>query len=220
MTLLPSGYTELEYIKSSGTQYVDTGYKANNNSRIVMDVQLIGANDNAWVFEGRISSSSASKGVFYYYTSTQKWCADYNGSVSRYQFQDIEMSSRMQIDYDKNVITINEFSHTFSATTFQSTANLTLLANNTDGAITGYANAILYKCQIYDNGQLIRDFVPCKNPSGEVGLYDQVGAQFYGNAGTGAFEAGPEVAQPNMYVKIDGIWQPVTGVYTKTNNTW
>lgn len=27
---LPSGYTELEYIESSGTQYVDTGVVPNN----------------------------------------------------------------------------------------------------------------------------------------------------------------------------------------------
>ena len=51
----------------------------------------------------------------------------------------------------------------------------------------------LYSCQIYDNGTLVRDFVPCINGSGEVGLYDLVGKQFYGNAGTGVF-TGSEVA--------------------------
>ena len=51
----------------------------------------------------------------------------------------------------------------------------------------------LYSCQIYDNGTLIRDFVPSQDPTGNVGLYDLVGAQFYGNAGTGAFVAGPEI---------------------------
>ena len=63
---LPDGYTELEYIQSSGTQYIDTGFKHNQNTRVVMKVQMLSASGNAWVFEGRISSSSASKGVFWF----------------------------------------------------------------------------------------------------------------------------------------------------------
>ena len=35
---IPSGYKRLEYIKSSGTQYIDTGFKPNQNTRVVMDV--------------------------------------------------------------------------------------------------------------------------------------------------------------------------------------
>ena len=31
---LPSGYTQVEYIESTGTQYIDTGYIPNNNSEI------------------------------------------------------------------------------------------------------------------------------------------------------------------------------------------
>ena len=30
----------------------------------------------------------------------------------------------------------------------------------------------------------------------------------------------PYSISSNMYVKIDNVWQPVTGIYTKTNNTW
>ena len=53
--------------------------------------------------------------------------------------------------------------------------------------------ARIYSCKIYSNSALIRQFVPCKNSSGEVGLYDEVNNVFYGNAGTGVFIAGPEV---------------------------
>lgn len=59
--------------------------------------------------------------------------------------------------------------------------------------MSDYANATIYSCQIYDNGTLVRDYVPCINPSGEVGLYDLVGGKFYGNAGSGVFVTGPEV---------------------------
>lgn len=63
----------------------------------------------------------------------------------------------------------------------------------------------LYACQIYDNGTLVRDFYPCTNESGAVGLYDLVGKQFYSNAGTGAFVAGAEVKGSHKTL-IDGTW--------------
>lgn len=54
-------------------------------------------------------------------------------------------------------------------------------------------DAKLYSCQIEKGGTLVRDFVPCTNPSGEAGLYDLVGNQFYANTRTGTLTAGPAV---------------------------
>ena len=33
---LPEGYTEVQYIQSTGTQYVDTGFKPNQDSRVLI----------------------------------------------------------------------------------------------------------------------------------------------------------------------------------------
>lgn len=52
----------------------------------------------------------------------------------------------------------------------------------------------LYSFKIYDNGTLIRDFIPCyRVADNEVGLYDIVNNQFYTNQGTGSFTKGPDV---------------------------
>lgn len=76
----------------------------------------------------------------------------------------------------------------------------------------------LYSCQIYDNGTLIRDYIPCQTTAGEIGLWDDANSVFYGNAGTGAFSAGPVVAvipdapsnlQQTMSVRL--IWAEVSG---------
>ena len=45
--------------------------------------------------------------------------------------------------------------------------------------------------------------VPCKNPSGDVGLYDLENHQFYGNSGTGVFTSGPESPQPEPELTLD-----------------
>lgn len=56
-----------------------------------------------------------------------------------------------------------------------------------------FMGAKLYSCQIYSDSNYVRNFVPCTNQNGEVGLYDLVNDVFYGNAGTGEFIAGPKI---------------------------
>jgi len=41
---IPTSYTPVEYIESSGTQYIDTGYKPNNNTKAVFEGYLSGSN--------------------------------------------------------------------------------------------------------------------------------------------------------------------------------
>lgn len=190
---LPSGYTELAYIQSSGTQYINTGLKPNQNTRIVMHVNPISITADAWAFGGRNANGNNGKGVFFSYSSERLWNAVYyegNTNVIK-SFSGISSTADLNIDYDKNTCTINGVSVNFTANTFQSDFNLALLACLT-GGVTGYLSAKLYSCQIYDNGTLVRDFKPCINASGEVGLFDMVNRQFYGNAGTGVF-TGSEV---------------------------
>ena len=190
---LPSGYTELAYIQSSGTQYIDTGFKHNQNTRVVMHVKPVSITANAWAFEGRTAVDKNKKGVFFYFSSGSLWNADYYDGSGRKSFSGISSTADLNIDYDKNTCTINGLSVNFTAKTFQSTFNLTLLACNTGGTVAGHLSAKLYSCQIYDNGTLVRYFKPCINASGDVGLFDMVNQQFYGNAGTGVF-TGSEVA--------------------------
>ena len=189
--VLPDGYTELGYIQSTGTQYIDTGFYHNQNTRVVMEAMMTGATANAWLFEGRTSSAANAKGVFFYQSGGLQFAADYNNSSSnRYRFTSVALTDRLAIDYDRNKITINNESYTFTETAFQSPYSLTLFACNTAETIAGYAMMRLYSCQIYDNGELIRDFVPCTNDQGDTGLYDLVNEVFYHNFGSGEFTAG------------------------------
>ena len=211
MSRLPRGYLQLEYIQSTGTQYVDTRFKHNQNTRVVMDVQLTSTpTENTWLFEGRngTGSNTGSHGVFFYDSLDDKWTSDYSGGNSRLNFSGIAATDRLLIDYDKNVCTINGQTVTHAELTFQSNYNLYLLADNRAGGLGATpAAAKLWMCQIYDNGVLVRDYVPCVSPSGAVGLFDLVGREFYGNAGTGTFTAGPVVlpALPRGYKRLQYI---------------
>ena len=189
---LPEGYLRLEFIQSSGTQYIDTGFKHNQNTRVVMDAQFTNLSlaTPQWLFDGRESDATKCKGVFYDpRDNLSKVSCDYvypYGDI-RYRFTALNPSDRLHIDYNKNVITINGHVHTFSAITFQSNHSIALFALNNGGAFEFHGSARIYSCKIYDNDFLVRNFVPCKNAQDEIGLYDLVTETFYANKGTGVF---------------------------------
>ena len=81
----------------------------------------------------------------------------------------------------------------------------------------------LYSCKIwktvaFEGVPLIRDFIPCKNASGEVGLWDDVNSVFYGNAGTGAFTAG-EIPSGTHKTLVNGTAYEVKGGKCLVNGT-
>lgn len=190
---LPDGYTEVQYIQSSGTQWIDTGFAQNQNSRFVVDFQLVAAptGSYAWIFEGRDSGPKNRHGV-YATKSNGKWYGGYGATIKNTEIA-YNLESRITVDFDKNILKIGQTPVTFSVETFQSTTTTALFACKTGGSVGNYSAVKLYSCQIYDNGNPIRDFVPCIDPTGAVGLYDLVDGKFYGNAGTGSFTVGPVV---------------------------
>ena len=194
---LPEGYTELEYIESSGTQYIDTGFKPNQDTRVVAEMQYVTTpTKHTFLFGCRTSTSSAYFALVYYYSSKVFRC-DYN--TEQIQVAGVP-TDKLSIDFNKNNFALNGATANHTYATFQSSANMTIFAVNTGGTVGSHATARLYSFKMYDNGTLIRDFVPCKNASGTIGLYDMVNGVFYANAGTGAFTAGAEVCNDKFYL--------------------
>lgn len=188
--VLPDGYTQIEYVQSDGgAHWIDTGFKPNQNTGIIAKFQLLSSTANQTPIYARTSMNVAAFGVFI--NANSKLVVDYGtkrfaGTTSA--------QSLINLNFNKNVVNFNDESYTFDTQTFQSNSNLTIFGRNTGGTVQYTAKMKLYSCEIYDNGTLIRNFIPCKNSSGTIGLYDIVNSQFYTNVGTGGvFTAGPEV---------------------------
>lgn len=188
--VLPDGYTQIEYVQSDGgAHWIDTGFKPNQNTGIIAKFQLLSSTANQTPIYARTAMNVAAFGVFI--DASSKWTADYGtkrftGTTSA--------QSLINLNFNKNVVKFNDESYTFDTQTFQSNSNLTIFGRNTGGTVQYTAKMKLYSCEIYDNGTLIRNFIPCKNSSGTIGLYDIVNSQFYTNVGTGGvFTAGPDV---------------------------
>lgn len=196
---LPEGYTEREYIESSGTQYIDTGFKPNQDTRVVVDVYITEQHISSNCVFGTRSAASSTAPLMLNLWSMNAGTAvrfDYFGGNTTSSTSLV--GKRSLVDANKNICTIGDTVLNGTYQQGQTKFNLFVLTCNNAGNFNSKYNtyARLYSCQIYDNGTLIRDYVPCTNPSGEVGLYDLENEEFYGNAGSGAFTAGPEVHPP------------------------
>jgi hypothetical protein len=67
-----------------------------------------------------------------------------------------------------------------------------LFGYNYDGSSVRYNFPCrMMSFQIIGEDGCLRNFIPCKNSNGIPGMYDTVTKQFYGNAGSGTFTAGP-----------------------------
>ena len=203
--VLPAGYTLLEYIESSGTQHINTKFVPDSNSRVVVTVKFD-------------SVPTAHAGLFGSRTGTteQFWCyyrySDLTFATRYGTNQDIKISAastqKNVVEMDKNTLVVNGNVVEGSAQTFTGQYEMYLFSVNQSGATQNTASFSLYSCQIYDNDVLVRDYLPCRNPENEVGLYDTVTKEFYGNVGAGAFD-GVEV-QTGGGVGIQSVVQTTT----------
>ena len=188
MASLPSGYTKLEYIESSGTQYIDTGVSnfPTQSTRVILDVD--------WL-SGLGCYFGCSQSEIRWFVEALQPAKIYSGYLDKGKSADIStVIGRYTVDKNGIYTNVNgvKIQHVSASNT--ASKSIYLLACNGSSGVSSIADAArIYSCKIYSGSALIRQFVPCKNSSGEVGLYDEVNDVFYGNAGTGVFIAGPEV---------------------------
>lgn len=166
-------YETLEYFMTSGNKYVDTNFKPNNNTRLVMDVNNLEAGQ--FVFGAR---NGASVGAFTFYPNAENAIrSDYGTSSETATINSVV--GRTTIDKNKNELTAFGVTITNAVSTFACNYNLHLFALNDSGSAILAAKVKFYSCQIYDNGTLIRDYVPVQRRSDyAVGLYDKVNKTF------------------------------------------
>ena len=187
---LPSGYTRLEYIESTGTQYIDTGFKPNNNTRVVLDFEpTVAYSSIVGIFGIRDTKYATAANMFIFWNNgTNTFRTDYFGTNKTMTVSTLLV--RQTVDKDKNLTTIGSVSASNTASKGQCSNNLYLFCTNDAGTANYFAKLKLYSCQIYNNGTLIRDYIPCQTTSGVAGLWDNVNSKFYQNAKTGSFITG------------------------------
>lgn len=205
-TIISSGLVELEYIESTGTQYIDTGIKASKTLKVEADIDVSLASGWVMILGDYTSGSYFSwwrqnTTIYAYYGSNNKTLAELTGK-RKY----ISNNTNNIWSIDTSQITVTPNSSDFS----KNGNNLYLFSVN-NGGNYNKASMKLYSCKIYDNGTLVRDFIPARRISdGKAGLWDKVNLKFYTDENGGNFTAGTEksaiaaIGTPIEYIQSSG----------------
>lgn len=207
--LLPSGYTQVAYLESSGAQYFNTGFVPTTKTRVEADIDFMSANTTYNCVFG-VGQTSSNQFVVYRNSSNM---VGQVYSTKTYETSGVTNTGKNKVVLSNSVFQYGAYSATVTAESFTYTYPLFIFAMNSVGSATLHAHQKLYSCRIYDNDTLIRDYVPCKNASGVAGLYDMVNNTFSGSATSSAFIAGssaPSVARKikKAYIGIGGVARP------------
>ena len=214
LTDIPVGFTEVEYIQSNGTQYIDVGLKANGNTGLDIIFSNSITNDLP-VLGSRTSWSSNSFSINW---ANGKYAFNYgNYALSQ------NLTTNVSIDTNKHTASIrsggvckfDSWSYTFGNYTFTTPNNIVLFALDNNGTIVfTQANINIYMCKIYDGDVLVRNFVPCLDNNNVPCMYDKVEGKAYYNSGTGTFSYGRKII-PVEYLESTGTQYIDTGLNGK-----
>ena len=190
---------EVEYLESTGTQYIDTGFKANTTTtRLDIELMLTQGTANMGLFGSRNASgtSSSSSCNAFFMSANQAFRMDWaKGSGS---FFNCSQNTAYSISITGGSMTINGSTTTYSGRNSVDQANNFLIFTFAEGAGVVYQNGMIgrvFGAKIYSNNLLVRDYIPVRKKT--VGyLYDRVSGKLFGNAGTGAFTYGNDLKYP------------------------
>ena len=188
---LPKGYTQVDYIESTGTQYIDTLFYPNQDTKVEITFETLTLpTGNHSIFGSRYEANNKHYGITLGGDGRQIYSGYGNQSVA--VGKNLKTYTKYNLIKDKRIVILdNEILHTNSQYDFQTTYSMYLFSMNQKNKNTFNTNLKMYSCKIYDNDTLVRNFIPCyRNSDNEIGLYDTVNNVFYTNQGTGEFNYG------------------------------
>ena len=184
---LPEGYTALEYIQSSGTQYIDTGRKLTQDSDITIDFMIVGEkNRNAGIFGSRESAAKNNLALFQG-TSPNVFSGDFS-EYPKYRYQTASSLNRTKIRMNKTGVWVNDILKTSwsDVANFETPTN-GLIFDVGNNNWTG--NKAIMRLYSYTDGSA-QQLVPCLDTSGIPCLYDLISKTAFYNQGSGSFTWG------------------------------
>lgn len=201
--MLPLGFTELEYLESTGTQWIDTGYVLTGDETLEFEAQctdIIKSSSYDSFFTG-CQNSNTDKGGFWVEkylrnNGNWQWYVRYNSLASVYTTQTgagLNQRNKLSISSRSFKVDGIEILQPLDASTHQDTS-ITIFGRKQQSGIIAPS---LWRCWYYritKNNSVIKSYIPAlRNSDGEIGMFDEVTGTFFTNQGTGKFVAGPKV---------------------------
>lgn len=207
------GYTAVDYLNFTGTQYINTGVNHLGNPKVIVDFQSDPGTTqqlSATLFGARSVSATPYAGSSQVYVNSGIIRAMYNATGTN------TLSSMFFGEYgsDRHVVEMGYLGSTVTAKLngiVQTAEQIppTIASNYFIGttsivnspAANHYYKGKVFGAQLYKDGVLVRDFQPARRNSDNVlGMYDKLNKVFYTNSGSGTFGAG--AVKPNAYLGV------------------
>lgn len=187
---LPPGYTELSYIQSTGTQWIDTGHKPNQDSVVEIGFQVTLNDEETYAICGsRNGASGANEAFGLFKMNSTRFDSYIAGQIKNISAAAINPHTAILTGKS---ITFDGAYNSFNGSNFSGNYNFLVCAMNQQ---SGVDNRIASMKVFYCRGIMVTSFdlVPCRDPNGRIGMFDLSTNSFHNNAGSGEFIAGPNV---------------------------
>ena len=186
-------YIPVEYLESTGTQYIDTGVVANEKTEA--EIQFLTDSPSYLFFVSTGGWSSNNFGLI-----VSKTVKTVNFYMNCDGYTDIGLITEGNLKLLLSGIYLNDAPVEItrgvipSPTAFTTKYTIPLFGGNNSGTISSTKNKV-YFFRLWQDGILVRDFIPVLDKYGTPCMYDKVEQKFYYNAGTGDFIAGPIIGE-------------------------
>lgn len=182
---LPTEYQEVEYIQSSGTQYIDTGFVVNKSDSYVLEIDGL--------FPSQAQAYQGCNGYMQFITSSKYGISgdssvavgnrntvrvEYANQTEKLFVDGAQIESKSWSAYDGSDVKLALFR----------------LGDINNGWFTGtIAQGTIYGYKVWKNNILVSECVPCvRNSDNVAGVYDIIREQFITNVGSGVFAVGAD----------------------------
>lgn len=200
---IPAVYQEVEYLESTGTQWINAGVTTNDIDTVECKLAIANLSGGNQYFVGTRNQSATAIGYCLYFTSHNgvnyyplRWVNDGAGVMplkneiftTKTEFKNGEC----KFFYND---ALRDTNRTYSKLDYASGKDIYISAlRNADGVASYISYARYYNVKFSKDDVLVRDFIPCYRKTDNVaGMYDTVSGQFFTNQGTGEFVTGQEV---------------------------
>ena len=199
-----SNYRPIEYLESTGTQYIDTGVYAesvylrvsgklqyNNFYSTGEDFLLFFGTYNdrcsMTLYTNTSSGNYANAGIEIGTTYGTRISAGKLYTNTNYEF-DLEAKNGKLNGY----FGATQYSNINYSGSLDNTQSIRLFSSiHSNKGVYAFVSGKIYWFKIYNNNILVRDFIPVLDNNNVPCLFDRVEFKFYYNQGTGQFIAGP-----------------------------
>lgn len=213
---LPDGYTEVEWVQTSGSNYFNTGIAPNQATGIILDFMVPSEND--WS-NNHILSSNA-QGTYFAFRVTAGGggfsCRWGRQALASLAYSGAYADDRHELRVDRGSFSVDGQAPTsFSFEEFQQPNPLILGGLYNVSSVTEETITRVYSLKITHNG-IEHEFVPCLDDfNNGVGLYDMQKKKFIPATGSGTVTHGEEVTYDataqNPWAVFSDTWGTLKG---------